>query len=115
LDAQGKMRCLHEAADSAASSPPRDQIVECVNVRRKTEGNPNDSAPKNNSITHPHSPKLTERRSFLAHAMEHPAFKRRNTIDDAQDGTRQHQPRLVLHDCLVHGVERGLYRAEAVV
>ena len=80
------MRCLHEAADSAASSPPRDQIVECVYVRRKAESNPTDGAPKNNSVTHPHSPNLIEHPSFLAHAMEHLAFEWRNAVDDAQDG-----------------------------
>ena len=32
--------------------PPCDQIIECVNVWRKAEGNPTDGAPKNNSVTH---------------------------------------------------------------
>src|SRR5262249_32270803 len=36
--------------------PPSDQVVECVNVRRKAEGNPTNGAPENNSITHLHSP-----------------------------------------------------------
>jgi ribosomal protein L34 len=36
--------------------PPCDQIVECVDVWRKADDNPTDSAPKNNSVTHPHSP-----------------------------------------------------------
>src|SRR5262249_34875435 len=58
---------------------------------------------------------LTERASFLAHAIEHPAFEGRSAIDDAQDGTRQHQLNMVLRDCLVHSVERRLYRTEAVV
>ena len=36
--------------------PPCDQIVERVNVWRKAENDPTDCAPKNNSVTHPHSP-----------------------------------------------------------
>jgi hypothetical protein len=57
---------------------------------------------------------LTERASFLAYAIEHPAFEERNAIDDAEDGARQHQLNPVFHDCLVHSVERRLYRTEAV-
>src|SRR6516164_7533009 len=36
--------------------PPRNQVVERVNVWRKAEGDPTDGAPKNNSVTHHHSP-----------------------------------------------------------
>ncbi len=32
--------------------PPRNQIVERINVWRKAENDPTDSAPKNNSVTH---------------------------------------------------------------
>jgi hypothetical protein len=32
--------------------PPRDQIVERVNVWCKAEDDPSDGAPKNNSVTH---------------------------------------------------------------
>ena len=35
---------------------PRDQVVERVNVWRKAEGDPTDGAPKNDSVTHRHSP-----------------------------------------------------------
>jgi putative SOS response-associated peptidase YedK len=57
--------------------PPRDQIVECVNIWREAEGNPTNGAPKNNSVTHPHFSNSLSTQSFLAHAIEQPAFERR--------------------------------------
>jgi hypothetical protein len=41
---------------ATTSLPPCDQIVECVNVWSQAEGNPTERAPKNNSVTHHHSP-----------------------------------------------------------
>ena len=32
--------------------PPRNQVVERVNIWRKAKGDPTDGAPKNNSVTH---------------------------------------------------------------
>jgi hypothetical protein len=58
---------------------------------------------------------LTERVSFLTHAIDHSAFEWRDTIDDAQDGARKNQLNLIFRDRLVHNVERRLYRAKAVV